>query len=295
MAPMLAAIPYTTFPTLELGPLSLRTFGLVVAVGVLIGAWLAARYGEDHGIPRDTTYSLAMRMVIFGVIGSRITWVLSHLDDLDSPLDAFAIWEGVLQFSGGFVFAVIAGYPVYRHWNRLTRWHSLDGYAYGLSIGLGIGRIGCYSVGEHFGSETSFPLAVRYDGGSVREDFLGSVPLTEGTVFHQTALYELIYMLVLFAILTYVLRLRKERPGPGVAMAIFCGFYGVARFASDSLRVNDERVLGLTGAQYLCLALLGTSAWIWFRVRGQLAQDVVDGMPVGLEPPERAPSEADAP
>ena len=74
-----------------------------------------------------------MRMVVAGVIGSRITWVLTHLDELDSPLEAFAIWQGGLQFSGGFVFAVIAGYPVYRHWNRLTRWHSLDGYAYGLS------------------------------------------------------------------------------------------------------------------------------------------------------------------
>jgi len=290
---VLTAIPYTTFPTIDLGPLSLRTFGLVVAVGVLIGAWLAARYGEEHGIPRDTTYSLAMRMVIFGVIGSRITWVLSHLDDLDSPLDAIAIWKGGLQFSGGFVFAVIAGYPVYRHWNRLTRWHSLDGYAYGLSIGLGIGRIGCYSVGEHFGSRTSFPLAVRYDGGSVREDFLGAVPLTKGMVFHQTALYELFYMLVLFAVLTYLLHLRKQRPGPGVAMAIFCGFYGVARFASDSLRVNDERALGLTGAQYLCLALLPTSAWIWFRVRKQLAADIEAGMPVGLEPPELAVADAE--
>jgi phosphatidylglycerol:prolipoprotein diacylglycerol transferase len=279
---VLSAIPYTTFPSIDLGPLSLRTFGLVVAIGVLIGAWLAARYGEEHGIPRDTTYSLAMRMVVAGVIGSRITWVLSHLDDLDSPLDAIAIWKGGLQFSGGFVFAVIAGYPVYRHWNRLTRWHSLDGYAYGLSIGLGIGRIGCYSVGEHFGSRTSFPLAVRYDGGSVREQALGSVNLEPGMVFHQTALYELIYMLVLFAVLTYVLYVRKPRPGPGVAMAIFCGFYGVARFASDSLRVNDERVLGLTGAQYLCLVLLPTSAWIWFRVRKQLAGDVEDGMPVGL-------------
>lgn len=281
---MIAAIPYTTFPTIDLGPLSLRTFGLVVAIGVLIGAWLAARYGEDHRIPRDTTYSLAMRMVVAGVIGSRITFVLTHLDDLDSPLDAFAIWEGGLQFSGGFVFAVVAGYPVYRHWNRLTRWHSLDGYAYGLCIGLGIGRIGCYSVGEHFGSRTSFPLGVRYDGGSVREELLGTVPLTEGTVFHQTALYELFYMLVLFAVLTYVLYLRKQRPGPGVAMAIFCGFYGVARFASDALRVNDERVLGLTGAQYLCLALVPTSAWILFRVRQQLAQDIEDGMPVGLQP-----------
>ncbi len=288
---MLSAIPYTTFPQIDVGPLSLRTFGLVVAVGVLVGAWLAARYGEEHGIPRDSTYSLAMRMVVCGVIGSRITWVLSHLDSVDSPLDAIAIWKGGLQFSGGFVFAVIAGYPVYRHWNRLTRWHSLDGYAYGLCIGLAIGRIGCYSVGEHFGRPTSFALGVRYEGGSVREEVLGDTTLVKGLVFHQTALYELLYLLVLFVVLTYVLHLRRTRPGPGVAMAIFCGFYGVARFASDSLRVNDERVLGLTGAQYLCLALLPTSAWIWLRVRRQLDRDIEAGMPVGLEAREAAESE----
>ncbi len=290
---MLAAIPYTTFPTIDLGFVQLRTFGLMVAAGVLIGAWLAARYGEEHGIPRDTTYSLAMRMVLAGVIGSRITWVLSHWSELDSPLDAVAIWKGGLQFSGGFVFAVVAGYPVYRHWNRLTRWNSLDGYAYGLSIGLGIGRIGCYSVGEHFGSRTSFPLAVRYDGGSVREDLLGSLPLQKGMVFHQTSLYELLYMLVLFGVLTYVLYLRKPRPGPGTAMAIFCAFYGIARFVSDALRVNDERIFGLTGAQYLCLAMLPTSVWIWFRVRTQLLKDIEDGMPVGLPAPE--PSSVEIP
>lgn len=282
MPVVLAAIPYTTFPTIELGPLSVRTFGFVVALGVLIGAWLAARYGEEHGIPRDTTYSLAMRMVVAGVLGSRLTWVVSHIDELDSPLDAFAIWEGGLQFSGGFVFAVIAGFPVYRHWNRLTRWHSLDGYAYGLTIGLAIGRIGCYSVGEHFGRETSFALGVRYEGGSVRED----IP---GAVFHQTALYELLYLLVLFVVLTYLLHLRARRPGPGVAMAIFCGCYGVARFASDSLRVNDERVLGLTGAQYLSLALLPTAAWIWFRVRRHLAEDEAAGVPVGIAPEDGEP------
>jgi len=124
-----------------------------------------------------------MRMVLAGVIGSRITWVVSHLDDFDTPWEAFAIWEGGLQFSGSFVFAVIAGYPVYRHWNRLTRWNSLDGYAYGLAIGLGIGRIACYSVGEHFGRRTSFFLGTRYEGGSVREATLGDIPLREGMVF----------------------------------------------------------------------------------------------------------------
>lgn len=289
---MLAAIPYTTFPTISLGPLNLRTFGFVVAIGVLIGAWLAARYGEEHGIPRDTTYSLAMRMVVAGVVGARITWVLSHLDSVDSPIDAIAIWKGGLQFSGGFVFAVMAGYPVYRHWNRLTRWHSLDGYAYGLAVGLGIGRIACYSVGEHFGRRTSFALGVRYDGGSVRESTLGGLRLEPGMVFHQTALYELIHLAALFGVLTWLLYLRKQRPGPGTAMAIFCGWYGVARFASDSLRVNDERVLGLTGAQYLCLVLVPTCAWIWFRVRKLLVRDLGAGMPVGLDLPEARAVEA---
>lgn len=293
---MLAAIPYTTFPTIELGPLELRTFGLVVALGVLVGAWLAARYGEEHGIPRDTTYSLAMRMVLAGVIGSRITWVLSHLDELDTPWEAFAIWKGGLQFSGGFVFAVIAGFPIYRHWNRLTRWNSLDGYAFGLAIGLGIGRIGCYAVGEHFGRQTSFFLGTRYDGGSVREPLLGDIPLEKGMVFHQTALYELIYMLAIFAVLGWMLHLRQQRPSPGTAMATFCAAYGVCRFASDSLRVNDERILGLTGAQYLCLVLLPVAAWVWLRVRPQLRADLASGMRSGLGPEvaEPAPDEVDA-
>jgi phosphatidylglycerol---prolipoprotein diacylglyceryl transferase len=296
---LLAAIPYTTFPTISLGPIELRTFGFVVALGVLLGAWLAARYAEGYGIPRDTTYSLAMRMVVAGVIGSRITWVVSHLDDLDSPLDAFAIWEGGLQFSGGFIFAVIVGYPVYSRWNRLTRWHSLDGYAYGLTIGLAIGRIACYSVGEHFGRATSFALGVRYEGGDVREGSLGDVPLQVGTVFHHTALYELIYLAALFLVLTWLLHLRTQRPGPGTAMGIFCAWYGVCRFASDSLRVNDERVLGLTGAQYLCLALIPVSVWVLTRVRRGLAAEVAAGTPVGIpatigadEAPNGTPDEA---
>ena len=78
-------------------------------------------------------------------------------------------------------------------------------------------------------------------------------------------------------------------------MAIFCGYYGVARFASDSLRVNDERVLGLTGAQYLCLAMLPAPApGSGSGCRKQLAGDIAAGMPVGVEPAEPENAEADA-
>lgn len=298
----LAAISYTTFPTISLGPLDLRTFGFVTAIGVLIGAWLAAQYAEKFDIARDTTYSLAMRMVLVGVIGSRITWVLSHTEDIDSPVDVIAVWQGGLQFSGGFLFAVIAGFPIYRKWNRLTRWHSLDGYAYGLAIGLAIGRIACYSVGEHFGRLSSFFLAVRYDGGSVREGTLGDVPLREGMAFHHTALYEFVYLMVLFAVLTWLLHVRKQPPRPGTAIAVFCAYYGVCRFGSDSLRINDERVLMMTGAQYLCLLLVAASLWIWFIVRPKLQQDIAGGQVPGMPseslvtvPELEAPDEVEAP
>jgi phosphatidylglycerol:prolipoprotein diacylglycerol transferase len=285
---VLAAIPYTTFPTI--GPI--RTFGLMVGVGVLLGSWIAGRYIEERaGIDREESYRMATRLVVAGIIGARITFVLSHLEDMHSIVDPFAVWEGGLQFSGGFAGAIVFGIPFFKRWDKRQRWIALDGYAYGLSLGLAIGRIGCYSVGEHFGSLSSFPLAVRYDGGSVREATIGAVRLEEGMTFHQTALYEGLYLLVLFGILAVVVR-RGARPA--TAMAIFCTWYGSLRFLTDFLRVNDEQVLGLTGAQYLMAIVALAGVWVWFWVRPSVpAPDEVtvtapfDDEPVDAEVDER--------
>ena len=277
---MLAVIPYTTFPTIALGPIELRTFGLMVGLGVLVGAWVAGRYVESRtDLSRDDVYRLATRMVIFGVIGARITWDITHWSEIESPIDLIAVWNGGLQFSGGFIAAVLVAMPTMRKWPRLLRWQNLDGYAYGLTIGLAIGRIGCISVGEHFGSSSSWLLAVRYDGGSVREATLGPNPLTIGSEFHNTAVYEFLWMLLLFGILTLLMR---RKPAPGTLMGVFCLYYGVARGLSDFLRVNDETVLGLTGAQWMCVLLIPTGIWVLTRVR--TANALEPGPNVGSEP-----------
>ncbi|HEX5944663.1 MAG TPA: prolipoprotein diacylglyceryl transferase [Acidimicrobiales bacterium] len=271
---MLAAIPYTTFPTIELGPLNLRTFGLMVALGVLLGAWVAASYAERFGVERDETYRVGTWMVLAGIVGSRLTWALTHTDQIDNPVDVIAIWEGGIQFSGGFICAIIVGLPFFRRWSRLLRWRILDGYAFGLAVGLAFGRIGCYAVGEHFGRTTDFFLASRYDGGEVREPMLGDVPLVPGTTFHNTSLYEFIYMMVLFGILggLVLLARRKGREVvPGTLVGVFVLYYGVMRFLSDSLRVNDERVLSMTGAQWMCLVMVPAGIWILWKVRPGLA------------------------
>jgi phosphatidylglycerol:prolipoprotein diacylglycerol transferase len=274
MSPVFAAIPYTTFPTIELGPLSLRTFGLFVALGVLVGAWLAAGYAERFGVERDETYRVATWMVLAGIIGARLTWAATHTDQIENPVDVIAIWEGGIQFSGGFIAALIVGLPFFKRWARLTRWHVLDGYAYGLAAGLAFGRVGCYSVGEHFGNATDVLLGSRYDGGEVREPFLGDAPLTVGTTFHNTALYEFLYLLVLFGAMSLLLwrarRAGRELP-TGTLVGLFVLVYGVCRFLSDALRVNDERVAGLTGAQWMSVIMVPAGIFILWKVRPRLA------------------------
>jgi phosphatidylglycerol:prolipoprotein diacylglycerol transferase len=279
----LAAIPYTTFPQIDLGPFSIRTFGLMFALGVVAGVGIAVRLGERYGVSGDEIVSLGTRMVVAGVIGSRITWVLTNLDSLDSPWDAFAIWQGGLQYSGGFVAALIVGYPTFRHWSTLTKGRMLDAACLGLTVGIILGRVGCYSVGEHFGGTTSFFLATRYDGGTTRE------PVALGQVIHNTALYEGLLLIPLAVLLWWLV---QHRAAPGTAAGVFGIWYAVCRFSLDFLRVNDETVLGLTGAQWTCLCIvLPLAIYVLLRVRPRMAARVA------LESAERddaaAPGEPD--
>jgi phosphatidylglycerol---prolipoprotein diacylglyceryl transferase len=282
---LLGAIPYTTHPTLDLGPLTLRTFGLMTAIGVVLGIWFAAGHAERYGMTRDDTYRLGTRMVLAGVVGARVTWVATHWDQIDSPIDLIAVWEGGLQFSGGFIAAIALGLPTFLRWNRIQRWQLLDGFAVATVIGAAFGRLGCLSVGEHFGRQTDFLLATRYDGGELREARLGlsdTAPFIEkGMTFHNPALYECIVLFVLFGVLWWIL---AKKPTPGTVAGIFLLAYAVQRFGNDALRVNDERVGGLTGAQWMCVAMVPIGIYVLLKVRpavgAALAAGEVGGTPV---------------
>ncbi|MDQ3147608.1 MAG: prolipoprotein diacylglyceryl transferase [Actinomycetota bacterium] len=260
---VLAAIPYETFSEIELGPITLRTFGLMFALGVVVGVSVVARLGERIGVSRDDTVSLATKMVIAGVIGARITWVLTHLSSVDSPLDVIAVWEGGLQYSGGFLAALAIGWPTFRHWDRLTQGRMLDYATLGLTVGIILGRVGCYSVGEHLGGTTTFFLGTRYEGGTTREG-----PLLVGEVIHNTALYEGLHLIVLALVLFWVI---KRGSTPGVAAGVFGIWYSLGRFGTDFLRSYDELVLGLTGAQWTCFFVVALALYILIRVRPRMA------------------------
>jgi prolipoprotein diacylglyceryl transferase len=256
---IVAGIPYETFPTIQLGPLTIRVFGLLVALGMVIGILVAARRNERYAVPRGETERVGFWLVIIGLVGARLTWVLSHLELIDSPLDVVAVWEGGLQFTGGFVAAALAAPLLTRSWPKGQRWVFLDGAVLGLAIGQMIGRLGCYAVGEHLGGPTGFPLGVTYLGGTVIEG-----PLEVGVTYHNTALYELLWLM---PIIVALLWLDRRGARAGVMTAVFAISYGTLRFLTDFLRINDQTLLGLTGAQYGSILLVGVGVWLAVSVR----------------------------
>jgi phosphatidylglycerol:prolipoprotein diacylglycerol transferase len=255
-----AVIPYRTFPGFDLGPVTIRTFGVMVALGLLIGSVIFVRHGARHGIEPARLEKLAFWTLLLGIVGARILFVLSNLGAfVDRPWRVAALWEGGLEFSGGFLVAV--AYLLW--WLRRNRdvpgLLVSDGMALGLSVGLAVGRIGCYSVGEHLGGTTGFFLAVHYLGGPTRE---GPIPI--GAHIHNTALYEILLLLPLIWLLFWMRR--REVPA-GWVSATFLLWYGVQRSLTDFLRAYDRRVFGLTGAQYVCIGLVAAGLLLAVRLR----------------------------
>ena len=114
---MLAAVPYRTFPEVDLpGPLpTLHTFGLLVGLGVLVGIYILAAYMDRvAGVERDTTYRFAFWVVLIGFVVARLTFVITYFVCVDSRLDFVAVWKGGLYLAGGF----IAGIFVFVVWHR---------------------------------------------------------------------------------------------------------------------------------------------------------------------------------
>jgi phosphatidylglycerol:prolipoprotein diacylglycerol transferase len=249
-----AGIPYTSFPEIPLGPITLQAFGLCVAVGVILGAWLTVRRNRRFGISTDQSERIIILLVVAGFVGARLLWVVTAWDQIESPIDVIAVWNGGLQFSGGFIAALLLAPVLTRRLSSEQRWHLLDGAAVGLALGLAIGRIGCYAVGEHLGGPTSFPLGITYRGGATVEG-----PLAVGETYWSTPVLEFLYVLAILALMLWVDR--RGTAGAGTIAGIFCVLYAVARFGSDFLREYDRQLFGLTGAQYMTIALIVLGAW----------------------------------
>ncbi len=285
----LAAIGWPILERIHLvGDLAVSPHGLGIAIGLLLGAWIWSVEGPKRGVALEHINTMLFWVIVGAIVGARLFWVLAHWSELESPLEAFAVWRGGISLLGGIAGAVLVNLPNIRRFGY-SFFQVVDGAVMGLAYGISFGRIGDLIIGDHLGKPTDWALAFRYEGGvpagfrcvgrvcsaglqggrtlaiSPRGASLfgpDGALLASGAGVHQTALYDMALATVLFLFL-YALSRRPRRTG--VLTLTFGAWYGAARVLEDFLRV-DKRFLGLTGSQWTGLtvsiaSLLTLATW----------------------------------
>jgi len=218
------------FPILfRLGSLNIYAYGFFVAVGFLLGFFIAVRRGREEGIPFERMVDLLFCIVLSAIIGSRLLFVLTDLDHFrEYPLQIFKVWEGGLVFYGGLLLAIAVSI-IYLRWNRLPVWKFGDISALSIALGLFFGRIGCFFAGCCYGKETSLVWGITFTD----PNSLARLNLS----LHPTQIYEAIGSLAIFLFLNWK---GKKKAFEGEIFWFFLFFYAVVRFIIEFFR-DDPR------------------------------------------------------
>jgi phosphatidylglycerol:prolipoprotein diacylglycerol transferase len=239
-------IPYFAQPQLQLGPLTVHAFGVLVACAVLVGTTIVRRRARREGLPEREVGRFLSWVLLGGFAGAHLVDRLIYFpaETMADPLSLVRFWESLSSF-GGFVGGSVGAVLFFRrHAAPGSTWKYVDSFAYAFPFGWIFGRAGCFVAFDHPGRATTFLLGQVYKDGVVR---------------HNLGLDEAIYT-VLLAALFYVLG--RRRRAPGFFLGLFMVLYAPFRFGVDFLRIVDVRYLGLTPGQYGCIVLVLAGAAI---------------------------------
>ena len=257
VATILASIGYPTVVKVHIGPLAISPHGVGIAVGFLAGARLMLPEANRKGIFENDVYPLLTRAAIGAIVGARLAYVINHIGDYSSPLDALKVWQGGISLLGGFIGAILLALPEMKK-RRLSFWKVMDAAAPGMALGVIIGRIGDLIVGDHLGKQTSFFLGFKCP---TNHDTASPCIPGPGSVVHQTALYDFVLTILLIGVLLW-LRRRRDDWYPGFLIMVFGAWYGCQRILEDFLR-EDKHILGtgLTGSQITAIITVLLCLW----------------------------------
>lgn len=245
----LAFLDYTPVLDVAPGPLRVSPHGVGTAVGFLAGAWLLLPATRGRSIADEVVYRLLTRAIIGALLGARFAYVLNHLGDYaDRPLEALRVWEGGASLLGGITGGILAALPEMRR-QRLDVWSVMDAAAPGLALGIAVGRVGDLVVADHLGKPTDFFVGYRCTGADTASPCAAPI----GAAVHQPALYDLIAVLALLALLLW---LRRRPLALGSLFLTFAVGYGAARVAEDFFRIDETHGLFLTGSQWVAVGMV---------------------------------------
>lgn len=231
----------------ELGPITIYSYGLMMAIAFLTGGYLTSLELNRKGMDGEIASSMVFWAAVGGIVGSRVLAILEDLQGfLADP------WAGIFTGAGFVWYGGLIGGLLSVSWvihrNGLPWKAAVDCIAPALSLGHAIGRIGCQLAGDgDWGRETTLPWGMAYPDAIVGWDY------PPGVVVHPAPLYEFAAYSLIFAFL-WGIRKRDQRDGTLLWLYFLLG--GAARFLIETIRINPPFLLGLTQAQVISIGLM---------------------------------------
>ncbi|MEX1142729.1 MAG: prolipoprotein diacylglyceryl transferase [Thermoleophilaceae bacterium] len=240
-------------PEIEVGPITLQTFGICFALGMLVAGAVVARRLEEIGKPRDWAYEAVFAAVLGGIVGARLDWLIQNWDEASGDLLGNLVAGDGLVWLGGLVGGSI-GVLLWARWRGFLEPRLFDLGAPALAIGQAIGRVGCQLSGDgDYGRATDMFWGMAYPDGVV--------PTLEQV--HPTPVFETIAL----GLIALVLWRLRDRVQPGALFALYLVLAGVERILIELIRRNDEVLVGLTQAQLISVAMVAGGLYWLARLR----------------------------
>ena len=248
----------------ELGPITIYSYGVLLAAAYLLGLWMAARRARQAGLDANRVLDLGIWVIIAALVGAKALLFIVDFEQFTSSWQDFTtlLRSGGVFYGGLIAAVVVCIYLLRKH--HLPLWQSGDLFAPGIALGYMVGRLGCLAAGCCYGKPTDVPWAVTFTDpvANLNVGTPLNVPL------HPTQLYE---SFAGFAILVVLLVVeRRGRPFPGRTFWLFVLLYAVSRFVIEFFRGDDRGlVFGLLStSQFISVVLTPLSLiMLWYLSR----------------------------
>jgi prolipoprotein diacylglyceryl transferase len=253
---VLASIPSPSTGDIDVGPLELHAYGLMLLLGILAATWLTGIRWTRRGGDWDLVLRVAMWGVAGGVVGARAYHVVTSWNEVpDEWWGPFAVWRGGLGVWGGIAGGVLAGSIVVRRSGNSV-FEFMDAVAPGLLLAQAIGRWGNYFNQELFGEPTNLPWGLEIDPARRPPDFANA------ETFHPTFLYEFGWNLLGVVVLLLIDRRFRIRP-PGL-FALYVAWYTFGRTFEELIRIDPSHEYFGFRLNFYVSAIMFVLAIGWF-------------------------------
>jgi phosphatidylglycerol---prolipoprotein diacylglyceryl transferase len=241
-------------PEIDIGPLTLQTFGICFAAAFLAAGAVVWRRLDELGKPVDWAYEMGFAALIGGLVGARLNFVIENYDSVKDDLLGNIFTGSGLVWYGGAIGGAVA-VLLWAWWRGFLSLALLDVAAPALAIGYAIGRCGCQLSGDgDYGKDWDGPWAMAYPDGTEPID----------TPVHPTPVYETLAM----GLVALVLWQLRDRLTNGLLFALYLLLSGTERFLVEFVRRNDDVALSLTQAQLISLVMMIAGAvWLLLAFR----------------------------